>query len=80
MELVYNDETILVHVNLLDIACDFFKENLATEQSIAELKEELEKEWTVMCACAGISDSFSDNKFNYYVEMGFMMAFGNNIN
>ena len=80
MELVYNDETILVHVNLLEIASDFFKENLATKESMAELKEQLEKEWTVMCACAGVSDTFSDNKFNFYVETGFQIAFGNNIN
>ncbi len=80
MELVYNEEKIKISPILLDYTSEYLKDNEATEDNIMILKNELIVEWSVLCSLKCIDDDFSDNKFEYYLKMGFEIAFGNNIN
>lgn len=80
MELVYNGEELKVSPILLDYASEFLKDNEATEENVMILKAQLIQEWDLYCSLNVIDDTFTDNKFEYYLSKGFELAFGNNIN
>ena len=80
MELVYNGEQLKVSLILLDYASEFLKDNEATEENIMILKAQLIQEWDLYCSLNVIDDTFTDNKFEYYLSQGFELAFGYNIN